>query len=314
MAGAAMYFELLAWIVLPLFAGIALRRAGAQKETATRALSIALYGCQTPISVLALWVATVRNESAAMPLLVLTGWIATLGLWWRLSRGLRGAPQRRGAFVAAMSMSNHGYTLLGFVALGLYGEAGLAQATYAQFFGLPYTLLFCFPLCRYFGKRGNLDFAAALRENLRDPRVLLPLGAMALGMMLNLSGVPRPEFFGHVTRGLIWIGTALCGIAIGIIARGPLLPRYWRENVASFVYRSTLYPLLYLGLAVAAGLGPLDTRVLLLFGLVPSGLIANLSAMFFDLDTDLTSSLYLVGTALFFIVTLPLFAYFAALP
>ena len=41
---------------------------------------------------------------------------------------------------------------------------------------------------------------------------------------------------------------------------------------------------------------------------------ANLAAMFFDLDSDLTSSLYLVGTALFFIITLPLFAVLAAVP
>ena len=314
MAGAAIYLELLAWIVLPLLVGVALQRRGAGRELARRALSIALYACQTPISMFALWVAQVRGESSALPLLVLTGWVATLGLWWRLSRGLRGAPQRRGAFVAAMSMSNHGYTLLGFVALALYGEAGLAQATYAHFFALPYILLFCFPLCRYFGLRGQLDFASALTENLRDPRVLVPLGAMLLGLTLNLCDVPRPELFGTVTRGLIWIGTALCGIAIGVIAKGALLKRYWRENVASFLYRSTIYPVLYLLLALAANLGPLDTRVLVLYGLVPSGLVANLAAMFFDLDSDLTSSLYLVGTALFFVITLPLFAVLAAVP
>jgi predicted permease len=308
MAAAVIYIELLAWIVLPLLAGVALRHRGARRELASRALSIALYGCQVPISVFALWVARVKGESSALPLLVLSGWVATLGLWWRLSRGLRGAPQRRGAFVAAMSMSNHGFTLLGFVALALFGEAGLAQATYAHFFAVPYTLLFCFPMCRYFGQHGRLDFSTALRENLRDPRVLVPLGAMVLGMALNLSDVPRPEIFGTLTHGLIWIGTALCGIAIGIIARGALLKRYWRENVASFAYRHTLNPLLFLGLALAAGLGPLDTRVLVLYGLVPSGLMANMAAVFFDLDSDLTSSLYLVGTALFFIVTLPVFA------
>jgi predicted permease len=314
MAGAAKYFELLAWTVLPLLLGMALRRRGAERVVATRALSFALYGCQTPISVLALWVASVQGQSASLPLLVLSGWVVTLGLWWRMSRGLAGAPQRRGAFVAAMSMSNHGYTLLGFVALALFGEAGLSQATYAHFFSLPYTLLFCFPLCRYFGKRGQIDFASALRENLLDVRVLLPLAAMLLGLILNLSGVARPAIFADVTRGLIWIGTALCGIAIGIIARGPLLPRFWRENVASFAYRSTLYPALYLGLGLLAGLSPLDLRVLVLYGLVPSGLLANLAAVFFDLDSDLTSSLYLVGTALFFVVTLPVFALLAALP
>lgn len=314
MAGAVPYLELLAWTVLPLLVGIALRRAGAERQLASRALSFALYGCQTPIALLALWVASVQGEAAALPLLVLTGWVFTLALWWRLSRGMAGAPRRRGAFVASMSMSNHGFTLLGFAALAMYGEAGLAQATYAHFFALPYTLLICFPMARYLGGRAQLDFRTALQDNLRDPKVLLPLAAMVVGLLLNLGDVPRPAVFGTITRGLVWLGTALSGVAIGIITRGALLRRFWRENVASFAYRSTLYPLLYLGLALAAQLSPLDARVLLLYGLVPSGLLANLAAVFFDLDSDLTSSLYLVGTALFFLITLPLFALFGGLP
>jgi predicted permease len=132
-------------------------------------------------------------------------------------------------------------------------------------------------------------------------------------LILNLSHVERPTIFGSLTRVLIWGGTALCGVAIGLLAKGLLLHRYRRENIVSFAYRSTLYPLLYFALAALASLGPLDTRVLVLYGLVPSGLLANLGAVFFDLDTDLTSSLYLVGTILFLLVTLPIFAIFAAL-
>jgi predicted permease len=309
-----MYFELLAWTIVPLLVGVVLRRRGADKRVASRALAVALYGCQTPISVLALWAARIEGRAAALPLLVLCGWVATLAVWWRMSRALRGAPARRGALVAAMSMSNYGYTLLGFVAFAVFGEIGLAQATYAQFFSLPYTLLICFPVCRYLALRGGLDFTTALRKNLLDPRVLVPLGAMLIGLLLNLLEVPRPAIFAGVTRGLVWIGTALAGAAVGIIARGPLLGRYWRENLVSFAYRSTVYPLFFLALALLFGLGPLDTRVLVLYGLVPSGILANLAAMFFDLDSDLTSSLYVVGTALFFAVTLPLFATFAALP
>ncbi len=304
------YLELLAWTVLPLMVGVGLRRTGRGRELATRCLSIALYGCQTPIAVLAVWVARVQRESVLLPVLVLVGWLATLGLALRMSRGLRRSPKRRGAFVAAMGMSNHGYTLLGFVALALFGDAGLAQATYAHFFTLPYTLLLCFPLCRYFGQGGKLEVAEVLRQNLRDPRVVLPLVAMLSGLMLNASGVARPALFSLVTRLLIWLGTALCGVAIGLIAEGALLGRYWRENLISFAYRSTLYPLIYLGLALLARLGPLDLRVVVLYGLVPSGLLANLAAVFFELDSDLTSSLYLVGTTLFLLFTLPLFAVF----
>src|SRR5258706_13792833 len=116
MAGlGARYLELVAWTVLPLLVGLELRRRGHGRELASRALSLALYACQTPIAMLAVWVATVQRESALLPLLVLVGWLVTLALFWRLSRSMAGLPKRRGAFIAAMSMSNHGYTLVGFV-------------------------------------------------------------------------------------------------------------------------------------------------------------------------------------------------------
>jgi predicted permease len=95
--------------------------------------------------------------------------------------------------------------------------------------------------------------------------------------------------------------------------RGAQLSRYWRENAASFVYRSSLYPLLYAGLAVAFGLGALDTRILVLYGLVPSALLANYLAVYFELDTELTSSVFVVSTVTFLAVVLPVYAWLSRL-
>jgi predicted permease len=60
-------------------------------------------------------------------------------------------------------------------------------------------------------------------------------------------------------------------------------------------------------LARAVGLSALDTAILVLYGLVPSALLANLLAVFFELDTDLTSSMFLVSTGLFLVFVLPVF-------
>lgn len=91
------------------------------------------------------------------------------------------------------------------------------------------------------------------------------------------------------------------------------LSRYWRENLVSFGYRSTLYPLYYAALCWPFGLGALDTRILILFGLVPSALLANFLAVSFELDTDLTSSLFVVSTVAFLIGVLPAYAWLTAL-
>jgi len=168
--------------------------------------------------------------------------------------------------------------------------------------------LCCFPIARIFGQRAERrPLGAVLLENALDPRVWVPLLAIACGLGLNGAHVPRPESVSTLTRVLIFLGTATSSCAIGLLFSGFHLRRYWRENLISFVHRSTFYPLFYWGLARAVGLDALDTAILVLYGLVPSALLANLLAVFFGLDTDLTSSMFVVSTTLFLIFVLPVF-------
>ena len=101
---------------------------------------------------------------------------------------------------------------------------------------------------------------------------------------------------------------------MGLLFRGAQLARFWRENVVSFAYRSSLYPLFYAGLALLFGLDPLDARILILYGLVPSALLANYLAVLFELDTDLTSSVFVVSTVAFMVSVLPAYAWLSKLP
>jgi predicted permease len=297
-----------AWVLLPISFGLLLSRWGVQKRAARGLFAFSFYGCQTAVTACAIWVARIQAAARLLPLLALTGWLVTALLAWLVSRRLERPPPQRGAFILSMAMSNNGFTLLGFVALAAFGEAGLAQATYAQLFYAPFFLLCCFPIARAFS-RGAAPRALGktLLENTRDPRVWLPLLAISIGLGLNVGHVARPAFVSQLTRGLIFVGTAASSCAIGLIFNGFHLKRYWRENLLSLVYRCTLYPLLYWVLARSVGLSPLDTRILVLYGLVPSALLANMLAVFFDLDSELTSSVFMVSTISFLVFVLPVY-------
>jgi predicted permease len=311
------FLTVVGWVLGPVLGGVLWGRVGAPKSAPRRLFNFAFYGCQTSITCVSIWIARIDRSSAFLPILATSGWLLTAGVAWLVSVWLQHPRERRGAFIATMSQSNNGFTLLGFVALVLFGESGLAQSTYSQTLAAPFLLLFCFPVARIYSSasaaRGR-SLAAILRENLADPRVFLPLGTISVGLGLNLIGVPRPAFISELTRPLIYLGTAASGAAVGLLYRGAQLGRYWRENAISFVYRSTLYPLYYALLARLFRLGPLDARILILYGLVPSALLANYLAVSFDLDTELTSSLFVVSTVLFLILVLPAFARLAALP
>jgi predicted permease len=177
-------------------------------------------------------------------------------------------------------------------------------------------LLFCFPIARVYSSAGaaaGKSLGRILLDNVSDPRVFLPLLTISAGLGLNLLGVPRPPVISSLIRPLIYVGTASSGTAVGLLFRGAQLGRYWRENGVSFVYRSSLYPLYYAGLATLFGLSALDARILVLYGLVPSALLANYLAVFFELDTELTSSVFVVSTVAFLLGVLPAYAWFSRL-
>jgi predicted permease len=311
------YLTVVGWVLGPVALGALWKRWGAPQSAARHLFNFAFYGCQTFITLCSLWIARIDRTSVMMPVLSTSGWLVTAGIAWLVSVWFEHPPQRRGAFIATMSQSNNGFTLLGFVALVLFGELGLAQATYSQAFSAPYLLLFCFPMARVFSSANRSapqSVGQIVLENVRDPRVFLPLGTISIGLGLNLGGIARPPLISDIVRPLIYVGTASSGAAVGLLYRGTLLKRYWRENAFSFAYRSTLYPLYYAGLAWLFGLDPLDARILILYGLVPSALLANYLAVSFELDTELTSSIFVVSTVLFMISILPTYAWLSALP
>jgi len=310
------YLTVVGWVLGPVALGVVWGRMGAPASASRRLFNFSFYGAQTFITLCSLWIARIDKTSVLMPVLSTSGWLMTAGFAWLVSRWLQHPPERRGAFIAAMSQSNNGFTLLGFVALVLFGEAGLAQATYSQAFSAPFLLLFSFPVARshsHLGGARGKSFVRVLLDNVLDPRVFLPLTTISCGLLLNLLGVARPAIVSSVVRRLIYVGTATSGCAVGLLFRGAQLGRYWRENAISFVYRSSLYPLFYAGLALAFGLDPLDARILILYGLVPSALLANYLAVLFELDTDLTSSVFVVSTVAFLASVLPVYAWLSKL-
>jgi len=296
------------WVLLPIALGFLLSRLGVPKRAARGLFAFAFYGCQTAVTAFAIWIARIQAESTLLPVLALSGWLITAALAWLVSLKLSEHSPKRGAFIMSMAMSNNGFTLLGFIALAVFGEAGLAQATYAQLLYTPFFLLCCFPIARIFGQTAEKKpLGVVLKENVVDPRVWVPLLAIAVGLSLNAAHVARPPLMAQLTRVLIFVGTAASSCAIGLLFSGFYIRRYWRENLLSLVHRCTFYPLFYWGLARWVGLRSLDTSILILYGLVPSALLANMLAVFFGLDTELTSSMFLVSTLLFLAFVLPVF-------
>ncbi|WP_372807832.1 AEC family transporter [Pontiella sp.] len=304
---ADLYLKLFLLVVLPLLCGMAFSKKPWSGAVSSRLFALALYAFQTSVAFLAVWNARLVNNAWALPFIALAGWFLSMAIGLAAQPFMRHDQPQRGAFLFTLCLSNHGYTLLDIVALVVFGEAGLAQATYTQLLIIPFLILVCFPVARHFG--GGLQpgtVGQLLKQNLVDKRNL-PLVAMLAGLVLNASGIPRPAVFGDVVHIAVYLGTLVSGVAVGLLFKASHVLAYKKENLFSIVYRSTLYPLFFFGAARLFNLNPLDTVILVLFGIVPSAIFSNLIADLFHLDKNLANSVYLLSTTLFLIVVLPVY-------
>ncbi|MCH2154909.1 MAG: AEC family transporter [Opitutales bacterium] len=306
----SLYLQLFALLIFPTALGVFLAHKGAGPRLSGLLFNVAYFFFNTGITVLAVWKADLANDSWTLPFLVLSGWILSVFVARSAGRFFNHSRKQQGSFLFTVCLSNHGFTLLGIVALVLFGEQGLAQATYAQFFIIPFLVFFCFPAARRFGRNeAPVSFWVTARASLFDSRNLV-LVAMLVGLALNLAEIPQPDWAKLTLRPLVYGGCLSSCVAIGIGMKASEIGRFFKENLFSFAYRSTLYPLWFVLMATLAGLSELDRNVLILFGVVPSAVFANMIAEFYDLDKDMTNSVFLVSTVLFLVITLPVFIYF----
>jgi len=302
-----LYLQLLALVVLPLVVGMVFSRGRHARAVASKLFAFALYFFQTLIPFLAVWKARLGERSWIIPVITVTGWIVSIGAAYLAELWLKHPPRQKGSFLFTACISNHGYSLLGIIALMVFGEAGLAQASYGQLFFMPFLIFICFPIARAYGDdHGRQGVKWSLKENIFDRRNL-PLVAMIAGLVLNLSGTQRPAVCSQVVPIAVYCGTLVSGVAVGLLFNPSSIFRYPRENLFSLIYRSTLYPLFFFVLARLLGLGRIDTCVLTLYGIVPSAIFSNLIADMFKLDSDLANSVYIVSTGIFLVVVLPLY-------
>ena len=67
------YLRLLGWTLLPIAAGVVLRRCGLGRRASRYLFVFALFCCQTPIVLLATWAAKITGGSQCLPFLALAG-------------------------------------------------------------------------------------------------------------------------------------------------------------------------------------------------------------------------------------------------
>lgn len=265
-----------------------------------------------PLTVVgALWIVNVQSLSIAALPLIGVGAITLGGVLALIAaRILTLEPRQTGALIPCGAFTNIGS--IGALICYIYlGEGGFALVPiYKLFEELTYYAV-GFPIAKYYSTvEGTADDTGQrLKALARDPFIRVALCSIALGGLLNLSGVARPDFFGTVNAIFIPLGTGLLLISIGLAMRFKQVRHHLKACglVASIKFMAV--PLFATTVAWSLGYGDINDglplKVVMILSAMPVAFNALIPPSLYDLDLDLANACWFTTTAALVIV-LPL--------
>ncbi|MGB3210399.1 MAG: AEC family transporter [Desulforhopalus sp.] len=227
----------------------------------------------------------------------------------------KNGPQK-GVLFCCGSFTNIG-SIGALVAFVFLGETGFGLvALYKMFEEIVYYTI-GFPIARYYsGAENKATFWHRTREISRDPFVRAAFGAFVCGLVLNLSGIPRPSFFETLNGFFVPCGTFILLVSIGLGMRFSSVGNYLAEGFLISLIKFIAVPLIAVSTAVALGFGEINDglplKVVLIASSMPVAFTALVAASIYDLDLDLANSCWLITTGSL-VVVLPWVAYLLSL-
>jgi predicted permease len=303
---------MLAILVGGLVSGyLASNRFGLPERFAKKIMTIVLVCLNWPIALFVIWPMQLTGQLIWLPIvgvvlmLTITAISTTLFSFFKLDR------RSRLTLMLAGALSNMGYTGGAFVCYALFGATGLAMANLYPAFWIPTVYLTFFPLLKIQELRIKDSKAKFRLSKVLDFRFLV-LPAVIAAIVLNLTDVESPAFIAkfHIIDILVYIASGLSFFAIGLRVKLSRLKNYISLYFPLAAVKFILTPalaLLIIWLLTLTGqnLTGLVKKVIIVLSATPSAVLMVTMSNVFDLDGPLASALWVVTTAIFAAIVVP---------
>ena len=184
------------------------------------------------------------------------------------------------------------------------GEAAFALVGLYKLFEELMYFAFALPLAKSFSldQNANDSLGSRFKKVVADPFVLVPLGGLAAGLILNLTGVPRPQFYSRVNSIFIPAIPVFLLLSIGMAMRLGSVRKYLWKSTIIILVKQIMVPAAAVGIALALGYGKiaggLPLKVVLILSCMPVAFIAMVPPTIYNLDVDLANSNWLLTNGL----------------
>jgi predicted permease len=293
-------------------------RFGLPESLAKKIMTGLLVCLNWPIALLVIWRLQLSREFIWLPIVGLCLMLTMTALSTAVFSIFRLDRSSRLTLILAGALSNLGYTGGAFVCYALFGADGLGMANLYLVLWMPAVYLVFFPLLKVHELRTSGAKAQFKLNQILDPRCLV-IPAVITAVVLNLTNTKFPSFVSelHIIDIFVYTASSLAFFAIGLRVKLSRLKNYMNLYFPLAAVKFVLTPavaLLLIGLLALAGrnLTGLVRNVILVLSVAPSAVAMVTISNVFDLDGPLASALWVVTTAIFAVIVMPvLFLLFA---
>lgn len=254
---------------------------------------------------LSLWgLPSLDTRLLALPLLGICAWTwgGALAIFFARRLGLDRA--QTGSLYCCGTFTNIG-AVGSLVCVLFLGENAIALVALYRLCEELFYFSVSFPIARRYS-RAKACGRLSLRNLRFDPILGVALGALLLGVVLNVCDLPRPRWCGLLASGMMILATVLFLFAIGMSLRLSSLGRYTRQWLCVAAIKFAFVPVPITGLAWLLGLGQIDDglplKVALILSSMPVAMTALVPPSLFNLDLDLANACWIFTTAALIVV------------
>ena len=216
----------------------------------------------------------------------------------------------RGAYVISAMVSNIG-TLGGVCTYIIYGERGFA---YSQMLGTCQTILLvliCFSLAQYYHDKHFAPLRKEIEHISKWKKFFtwnqLSIVGMSLGVILNASGVHRPDFLSELFKYLVHFGAWTAMLPVGYLINFGHVKYYYHRVWDLSILRFFIMPLFIWFTSRLFFDDPVILNTLFVCSMAPTAINSVLTARLYSLNVDLAVTSFIETTAIFLFIIFPAF-------
>ncbi|HQG32892.1 MAG TPA: AEC family transporter [Deltaproteobacteria bacterium] len=292
------------FIIIPFLAGTRFRsRVPEDSGISRRLIRLNLIFIEPCIALWSIWGLDLSRDLAFLPLSGLFLALAGMAAGWSVLTAMPLERRSRASFLISSSIANHGFTMGAFICYLFLGERGLGLA----FIFLSYFLIFVFTVIfpyadsvssRHSGRRSTVWQYLFDLQN-------MPLFAILLALVLKAIHIPRPSILFPMDA-LMAVSISIYYFSMGMSFTTSEIFSSLKPNVALFAIKFVAVPAAMVCILAFVSLDPKVEGVIRIQSFMPAAIYSVIASVLFDLDTKLSSDLFVINTVAFLIFVLPL--------